>query len=412
MRICCLSVSDQLGGSEVALAGMITAIGRSHHDWGFHVVLPGNGPLHDRLLEAGARCSVVTMPPALARMGEWSAVQEGWSAGARVALGLRLCETAAALPAYEARLARAIAEAQPDILHTNGLKAHILGARVKTSGQRLVWHLHEYVSPRKLTRWLLRRYASRCSAIMANSASVAADVGISLDSPPPVHVITNSVDLDVFSPTGPRLDLDSLAGLPSLSSEIVRVGLVATYGRWKGHDVFLDALARVSSSASGVRGYIIGGPLYDTSDSQYTRAELQAMIESRRLNDRVGLTGFVDPAAAMRALDVVVHASTQPEPFGLVIAEAMACGRAVIATGHGGAAEFIADGENALIARAGDMRALADAIEQLIRDLHRRKDLGARARDTALERFSPARMASQVTGILETLEQPSIAYSA
>lgn len=412
MRICCLSVSDQLGGSEVALAGMISAIGRSHHNWHVHVVLPGNGPLRDRLIEAGARCSVVTIPPALARMGEWSAVQEGWSAGARVALGLRLCETAAALPAYESRLARAIEEVQPDVLHTNGLKAHVLGARVKHSRHRLVWHLHEYVSPRKLTRWLLRRYASRCSAVVANSASVAADVGTSLDPAPPIHVVTNSVDLDVFSPIGPRLDLDSLAGLSPPPSEIVRVGLVATYGRWKGHDVFLDALARVSSSAPGVRGYIIGGPLYDTTDSQYTRAELQAMIESRRLNDRVGLTGFLDPAAAMRALDVIVHASTQPEPFGLVIAEAMACGRAVIATGHGGAAEFTADGQNALIARPGDMRALADAIERLIRNPHLRTDLGTRARDTALQRFSPERMASQVMGIFETLVQPSIAYSA
>jgi glycosyltransferase involved in cell wall biosynthesis len=206
--------------------------------------------------------------------------------------------------------------------------------------------------------------------------------------------------------------LDLLAGLSPPRAEIVRVGLVATYGRWKGHDVFLDALARVSSSAPGVRGYIIGGPLYDTCDSQYTRAELQAMIESRRLNDRVGLTGFVDPGAAMRALDVIVHASTQPEPFGLVIAEAMACGRTVIATGHGGAAEFIADGQNALIARAADRRALADAIERLIRDPRLRKDLGARARDTALERCSPERMASQVAGVFETVAQPSIAYSA
>ena len=412
MRICCLSVSDQLGGSEVALAGMIAAIGRSHPDWRFHVVLPGNGPLRDRVVEAGARCSVVTMPAALARMGEWSAVQEGWSPAARVTLGLKLCETAAALPAYESRLARAIAEAQPDVLHTNGLKAHVLGARVKTSRERLVWHLHEYVSPRKLTRWLLRRYASRCSAIVANSASVAADVGTSLEAAPPIHVVANSVDLDVFSPTGPRLDLDSLAGLSSAPPEIVRVGLVATYGRWKGHDVFLDALARASSSRPGVRGYIIGGPLYDTSDSQYTRAELQAMIESRRLNGRVGLTGFVDPGAAMRALDVIVHASTQPEPFGLVIAEAMACGRAVITTGHGGAGEFVADGQNALIARGGDMRALADAIERLIIDPHRRQDLGNRARETAVARFSPEPMAMHLAHVFETVGQSAIAYSA
>lgn len=67
----------------------------------------------------------------------------------------------------------------------------------------------------------------------------------------------------------------------------------------------------------------------------------------------------------MRALDIVVHASTQPEPFGLVIAEAMACGRAVIASQAGGAAEIIDPGENALGLPPGDAAVLAERIVQL-----------------------------------------------
>ena len=55
----------------------------------------------------------------------------------------------------------------------------------------------------------------------------------------------------------------------------------------------------------------------------------------------------------MRALDVVVHASTQPEPFGLVIAEAMACGRAVVVSSGGGAAEIVTPGEDALVHEVG-----------------------------------------------------------
>jgi len=65
-----------------------------------------------------------------------------------------------------------------------------------------------------------------------------------------------------------------------------------------------------------------------------------------RTERQVGFTGFVgSPAAAMRTLDVVVHASTRPEPFGLVIAEAMAAARAVIASRRSGVAEFVRDGE-------------------------------------------------------------------
>ena len=64
----------------------------------------------------------------------------------------------------------------------------------------------------------------------------------------------------------------------------------------------------------------------------------------------------------MRALDVVVHASTEPEPFGLVIAEAMACARAVVVSRAGGAAEIIEPGVDALAHAPGDAAELAECI--------------------------------------------------
>jgi len=406
MRLTCLSVSDQLGGSEVALVAMIAALERLRPEWQFQVVLPGDGPLRERLNATRAICSVVPMPTALSRMGEWTAVQDGWSAGSQAALGLKLCATAAALPGYERRLKRPISQFQPDLIHTNGLKAHILGARIRIPGAQVVWHLHEYISRRALTRWLMRRYASRCSAIVANSASVAADIAASLEPSPDVHVIPNAVDMNVFSPTGARLDLDRLAGLPPAPAEVLRVGLVATYGRWKGHEVFLDAISQVSRARS-IRGYVIGGPIYDTSNSQLTARDLRAMIDSRDLGTCVGLTGFVDPAPAMRAVDIVVHASTEPEPFGLVIAEAMACGRAVITTGCGGAAELVTSGYDALIAAPGQSRAIAEAIERLADDRALRSAIGERARDTARVRFAPDTVGSRLAHVFETIDLPA-----
>ena len=72
---------------------------------------------------------------------------------------------------------------------------------------------------------------------------------------------------------------------------------------------------------------------YATNGSQYSLSELRELAKELGVSHRVGFTGFVDePAAALRSLDIVVHASTEPEPFGLAIAQGMACGRAVIAT--------------------------------------------------------------------------------
>ena len=412
MRISCLSVSDQLGGSEVALLRMVTALERLHPDWQFQIVLPGDGPLRASLNQTRAVCSVVAMPAALSQLGEWAAVQDGWRTGSQVALGIKLCGTAAALPAYESRLRRVISEFHPHVIHTNGLKAHVLGARLGNRQAGLVWHLHEYISRRKLTRWLLRRYASRCSAIVANSTSVARDVACSIGPKPDVHVVANPVDLDVFAPTGTRLDLDRLAGLPAAPSGATRVGLVATYARWKGHEVFLDAMKQLALRSS-IRGYIIGGPIYDTPNSQFTRRELQTMIDSRDLVGCVGLTGFVEPAPAMRALDVLVHASTEPEPFGLVIAEAMACGRPVVTTGEGGAAELVAHGHDALVAASGEAGVLADAIQNLATNPALRAAIGQRARETALARFAPTAVASQLGRVFETISfRSAVAQSA
>ena len=401
MRISWLSVSDQLGGSEIALLEMIGGLRRVRPGWEFQVVLPGNGPLRERVEAAGAVCSVVPMPRSLARIGESAAIRERWSAGARVALGLRLCASAAALPAYESRLRRTVSAFQPDIIHTNGLKAHVLGARMHLPRCGVVWHLHEYISRRRLTRWLMRRYSGRCDAIVVNSSSVGADVTSIFDAPVAMHVVANAVDLNAFAPAGPRLDHHALAALPAATAGLTRVGLVATFARWKGHDIFLDALQRALTGP--IRGYIIGGPLYDTSDSQYTKRDLENMIEDRVLRGRVGLTGFVDAASAIRSLDVVVHASREPEPFGLVIAEAMACGRAVITTGNGGAAELIEAGYDALVAPSGDAAALAAAIDRLAGDPALRETIGGRARAAALTRFAPDRMAANLALVFEAV---------
>ena len=114
-------------------------------------------------------------------------------------------------------------------------------------------------------------------------------------------------------------------------------------------------MARLRRRRRRLRAYVIGDALYQTDGSQYTIEELRPACRSERLGDRVGFTGFVDGAdEAMRALDIVVHASTEPEPFGLVIAEAMACGRAVIVSDAGGAREIFTPGIDALAHPPGD----------------------------------------------------------
>jgi glycosyltransferase involved in cell wall biosynthesis len=390
MRIAFVSVSDQIGGSEVMLLEIMRELGRAHPSWSLHLVLPGIGPLADRAAALGVAVVPLPLPASLARFGEW-----GMAGRRHVAIAMRLLRVAADLPAYEGRLREVLSVIDPDVVHTNGFKAHIAAARARRKGPGLVWHMHEYVSGRPTTRVLVRRYAARTSVIVANSDSVAADVRGITGSRAPVRVIPNAVDLIRFSPAGPVEDLDALCGLERAPDGTVRVGLVATLSRWKGHETFLRALAALPP-ALPVRGYIIGGALYDTDGSQHSIEDLRALAASLNLNDRVGFAGFVHSVdRAMRALDVVVHASTMPEPFGLVIAEAMGCGRAIVTSGTGGAGELVRDGIDAVTHRPGDSVDLAAQLERLATDPALRQRIGLEGRKTALRRFDAGRLADE-----------------
>jgi glycosyltransferase involved in cell wall biosynthesis len=347
--------------------------------------------------------TVLPFPAALARLGEWGRREGFWSQLVLAAACVR-----AALPtrAYLRQLRRVIRAHAPDVVHTNGLKMHLLGAWARPSGGVLLWHVHDYPSRRPVTSRLLRRYADHCRTIVTNSKSVAEDVRQLCGDRAAVQPVLNAVDLTQFSPIGPRLDLDQLSGASDAGPNVVRVGLLATFARWKGHRTFLNAL-RLLPASLAVRGYVIGGPVYETNASQLSLNELRAEAEQLGLGPRVAFTGFVeDPALAIRSLDIVVHASTEPEPFGLVIAEAMACGKAVVVSQTGGAAEIITPGVDALAHTAGDAPGLARRIEELADDAALRRRIGDAGRATAERSFTRRRLVGELVQIYQGLSSP------
>lgn len=399
MSIVFLSPTGQAGGAEAALVELLAALRESHPSWSLDLIVASDGPLVAGAQALGVLVQVVPFPPALAQLGDWNVGRGFWS---RVAFLARCAGSAWPAAQYLRRLRRLLRDRDPSVIHTNGFKMHVLGAWARPRGAAVLWHVHDYVTRRALMARLLRLSRHRCSAAVANSRSVADDVTALCGGGLPVHPVWNAVDLARYTPDGPRADLDALSGLPH-RDEVVRVGLVATFARWKGHRTFLAALAKIPASLR-VRGYIIGGPVYTTSGSQVTLEELRQEAASLGLADRVGFTGIVsDSSSAMRALDVVVHASTDPEPFGLVIVEAMACGRPVVTSAAGGARELTQPGVNALVHAPGDVDGLARAIETLAAQPALRAQLGKAGRATAERSFTRRRLVNDLTPIYEGL---------
>ena len=332
-----------MGGAEVALLNVIAAISEAQPNWQLSLITPDDGPLVTRARSLGANCQVLPFPNSVARLGDSGLSGPAEKRVSRLGLLARLLLATPAIAAATLKLRRALNSLNPHIVHTNGFKMHVLGAIAKPSRVLLIWHIHDYVSSRPLMARMIKRLCHRCALIIANSESVKRDIEEVCGSGVKVQTVYNAVDTVEFSPEGERLDLDSLSGLAVNGSHDgdVRIGLLATFGRWKGQDVFLRALSLLPPDIPW-RGYIIGEAIYQTDGSQFSRAELQTLTRELGISDRVGFTGFVErPAAAIRALDIVVHASTHPEPFGLTIVEAMSCGRPVIVSNAGGAVELI-----------------------------------------------------------------------
>lgn len=403
IRVAYLNPAAELGGGERSLLTLIAAVRKAEPCYVPSVILLADGPLRRELRRLDVPVHVVKMPTAISRLGETAEIRAAHN-------GLRwLRDVIQAVPgAVEmVRSVRSIlADLSPSIVHSNGLKTHLLSPLwvQQNLARPVVWHVRDFLSGRKFGSRALQ-LASRGLdqlAVVANSRSVAVDVERYLPRGTHVCAIHNAVDLDRFTPDAAA----DPAVLPRIhGSGCVRVGLVATYARWKGQDCFIEAISRLPpETLEAASFYIVGGPIYQTAGSQWTREELQRLAARAGVAERLAFVDFVtDPAAVYRALDVVVHASTQPEPFGLSIAEAMACGRAVIVSAAGGAKELFLPGISGLSVVPADAAGLAVAMSDLIRNPLLRNSLGASARARAESAFTTARLGHEVARVYRML---------
>jgi glycosyltransferase involved in cell wall biosynthesis len=164
------------------------------------------------------------------------------------------------------------------------------------------------------------------------------------------------------------------------------VGLVGLLIPWKGQVLFLEAAKLLRSKIPCLKMLIIGG----TPDDCIAYEDLlRQRVKDEQLTEMIIFTGHISSMETVyNGLDVVLSASTQPEPLGTVVIEAMAMGRPIIAPNHGGAAEMIRHDETGLLFDPGDMQSLANAIEKLCCSKSLRVKLGENARSVALKSFA------------------------
>ncbi len=272
-------------------------------------------------------------------------------------------------------------------------KAHLYGGiAARLAGIPALWFQHGIPT---LDSWM-DRWITRVPAVGVLACSqAAAEAQQQLRPVRQTAVVYPAADLTAFDPD--RLPAPTEArrqlGLPEKGPLI---GMVGRLQRWKGMHTLVQAMPRILEKHPEARALIVGGRHDLEPDYE---SWLRTLIVQLGLSDRVWLAGFqANVPLWMQAMDVVVHASDR-EPFGLVVVEAMALGKPVVAGAEGGPREILTEGIDGLLAPYGDAEALAHQVLRYLDDPAFAQKVGEAARRRARD-FSPKVFAQRLVEVL------------
>ena len=306
--------------------------------WDCHIAVPADPPLAAQLVAAGATLHVVPMRRITTHgsAGYWLAYLVGW-------------------PVAVARLARLARRVDAGVIHSNSLHSWYGWAVAAVLRRPHVWHAREVVvqsdAALRLERLLCRRFAT---TVVAVSNAVAAQL-----DPANLVVRYDRADPQEFHP-GRAGSFRVRAGLPDDATVVGAVGRIDT---WKGLDVLLDAVAELQRRRPGLQVVVAGGPVAGKEEfGRRLAARAAALVGVHWLGPRD------DVAELIADLDVLVLPSTEPEPFGLSVVEALASGVPVVATAAGGPLEILGSdpGVAGRLIPPRDPAALAAAVLELL----------------------------------------------
>jgi glycosyltransferase involved in cell wall biosynthesis len=353
-----------MGGAELSLLDLAIAYAETSQ-----VLLFQDGDLRKRLEQAGVKVKIIPVSKTMLNL--------------RTSGGLSSLATIPELWQIAGYLAQ---EAKNyDLILANSQKAFIVAAISSLRGSpEILWYLHDILTAKhfsqvnRLTAVLLaNQFAAK---VLVNSQStgqafVAAGGKVKL-----THVVYNG-----FEPQ--KFDLVNFEDVQKIRAQLgignaPLVGLFSRLSYWKGQHVLLEAIKHLSN----VQVILVGTALF--GEQEYV-SELKALAEIPELAGRVHWLGFRDDIPTlMKACDIIVHTSTEPEPFGRVIVEGQLAQKPVIASAAGGALELIENAKNGCLFPPGDAIALGKLIEKLIEDPSLAKTLGQQGYVDAQQNFS------------------------
>ncbi len=375
------------GGTAKYLNDLVQVLDRRRYD--VRVVAAAAGPLIVTLRER----VLVTVQPGWRFPWRWTARAARTRLLGPVVYAMgTVAQLALAVPA----ITRWLRREQVRVVHLNNeILSHVpmlLAARL--AGCRVLAHLHGWRSLTRMERWAAQFVDEFVCISHAGADFYRRELPRRV-----IRAVPNGVLLN--GPCNPldakRSDLRNRLGVMPDSPIAAMVGRLVP---WKGHQVFLQALAQARRRRPDLRGVIAG---HDPTPDQAYAASLQASAQQLGIAEQVTWLDWQDPWAVYAAADLVVHASIEPEPFGLVVLEAMAAGKPVIATRSGGIVDLIEHDRTGVLVDPADATSLAAAIVQLVDQPAWAAALGRHGQEHVRAAFSMERNVAQISECYDRL---------
>ena len=402
-RVLLVDKAGGLGGSTISLYQLVRGLNKSRFEP--VVLLADSNPYVERFRALGVE--VVARPWAnrpLLTPARWRAVRDSDAVQAmrRFRLGRKVYHAAGfyvkQLPKILERaeeFADLLNQVRPDFVHFNdGVpfnRGEILGSR--WTRVPILCHVRAFEPLNRFDRLLapgIRRYVFISQAI----ADWFLSTGVKIKA---WDTVLNGIDLDEIGPLPEaRPAVRQEIGLPQDAYVAAIVGRLTP---WKGQETFLGALESVAPDHLGLWGLVVGD-----SDPQFGGFErdLRARAETGPMKGRLIFAGLrLDINRVLAAVDVLVHASLEPEPFGRVVLEGMAAGVPVVAAAAGAIPEIITHGRTGLLFSPGDEKGLGLEITRLMGARPLAEQLVANARREVESRFAIGLHVTKMEAIYE-----------
>jgi glycosyltransferase involved in cell wall biosynthesis len=186
-----------------------------------------------------------------------------------------------------------------------------------------------------------------------------------------------------------------------LKESDVATGIFGRIVPWKGQLEFTYAALQAIKVNQKIKVVIVG----DESDGleDYFN-KIKDVIHRSGYQDHFILTGYKEDVEELfAAMDIVVHASIEPEPFGMVVIEAMAASKPVIATNAGGPSEIINSMVEGILVPPGDIKEMTAAILELVNDSAKRESMGRRGHAKVRTQYTNQIISSKIEKVYQDL---------